>query len=98
MMRGGMRRLPAGRDLQFDAALMPAVYLHFGRLTDDHEIRFDFGIHFDKCVGSYAVAPFLHISKVIDSPAVEQIQITRDGKPVDHSGRRTLLIARAARI
>src|SRR5688572_5364101 len=98
MVGGSMGRPPAGGNLQFDATFMPAIDLHFGRLADHDEIRLDAGIHFDKGVWCNAIAPFLHVPKVIGCPTSEQTEIARDGKPVDHSRSGTLFITCPARV
>ncbi len=70
VIRCSMCRLALGSDLHFKATLMSAIDEHFCRLTNDNKIRFDLGIHFNKCIGRDAVTPLFHIPKVIRGPSL----------------------------
>src|ERR1700752_1692450 len=93
MIRRSMRRLSPGRDLHLKPAFMTTVNKHLRRLTDDDEIRFDLWIDFNKCIGGNPVTPLFHVAKVIRGPSLQQTQIARHGKAIDHPGRGTFLIA-----
>ena len=96
VVRGGMGRPARRRDLHLDAAFVPSVHLHPGRLADDHEIGPHLGINLDERVGRDAVAPFFHVAEVVDGVTVEQAQVAGDGQAIHHTGRAVLFIAGAA--
>ena len=97
VIAGGVRAAAFGDRLQFDAAFVAAIDLHFGGLADDDEVGADAFV-FDEGVRGDAVAPLFHIAEVVGGPTFEQPHAAGDGQTVDHAGRAALLIASAASV